>query len=67
MGQKTTHPIPTQTEKQPKPKNQTAPNNTMGWGNPKATHPHKTKKTQLQTTPFFDPLLHKAGKAGFNP
>jgi hypothetical protein len=44
MGQKTTHPIPTQTKKQPKTKNKTAPNTTVGRDNLEATHPHKTKK-----------------------
>jgi hypothetical protein len=38
-----------QTEKQPKTKNQTAPNRTMGRGTLRATHPHKEQKAIEQT------------------
>jgi hypothetical protein len=41
---KTSFPIPTQTGKQPKPKNQTDPQPPMGWGKSSTTHPHKEQK-----------------------
>jgi hypothetical protein len=44
MGQKTSCPILTQTEKQPKPKNQPPHNPTVGWDNYYATRPHKEQK-----------------------
>jgi hypothetical protein len=53
MEQKNAPPIPTQTQKQPKPKNKTAPNRTVGQGNPKAAHPHKTKKSLTTNRTFF--------------
>ena len=48
MGQNSTFPIPTTTEKQPKPKNQTAPQPKHGTGkNPAPPIPTKNKKIRL--------------------
>jgi len=46
-----------QLKKQPKTKNQPFPQPKTGIVHYRKNHPHKTKKAQLQTTPFFDPLL----------